>query len=117
EDDSAGKGWRQPTPPPGNDDVHSNKGGENVEFSEERLKELNELLEVDELSDEVIVERVKQFSEDAKTLTELRKEVDSKKKFAEEYPAEAERMKKLEEREREREIIAFSESFADKRIT
>lgn len=133
EDDSAEGGWRRETPTPEGEDGSipprpvtnpNDKGGENgmpMSFSEEQLKELRKLLEVEgddtEINEDLVINRVKAFSEELTPLRELKARSESKKKFAEEYPEEAARLEKLQERDREHFVKSFSESFEKARIS
>lgn len=126
EDDAAEGGWRRDTPPAGEDgsvpnrsDTVTNpnqvKGGE--EMNEEQLLELRKLLGIaDDASVEMILAATKEFSEELEPLRELRQKVEAKKKFAEEYPEEAQRLEKLETRDREHFAKTFSDDFAAARI-
>jgi hypothetical protein len=101
-------------------DPNKNKGGENMQFSEEQLTELRGLLELEddtELEPEVVLAKAKAFSEELTPLRELRKKHEAKKKFAEDYPEEANRLADLQERDRQAQVKSFSESFASRRLT
>lgn len=89
------------------------EGGE-IELTPEQIQELREITGIDEHGD--IVATVKAMSEELEPLRELRKQAEAKKKFAEEYPDEAERLALLEKDSQENSAKKFSESFETRRI-
>lgn len=130
-DENVDKGWRRDTPPPGEDGSVPNRsatvtdpnkvmsGGEEVEFSDERLAELRELLglgEDDELNEDTVVSHIQNLNAELKPLQRVREEVESKKKFAVEYPDEAKMLAELQEQKRESFVSTFTDSFEKRRI-
>lgn len=114
------------TPAPGEDGTvpsrpvtgaPNSEGGESV-MTEEQLKELRTALGLDADADaDKVLATVTSMSEELQPLRELRASTESKKKFAEEYPEEANRLALLEQRDQESFAKAFSESFVSARIT
>jgi hypothetical protein len=127
EDDSAGN--RIDTPPAGEDGTvpdrsttvtgspgHINEGGEVM--TDEQLIELRKLLGIAEDADaDAVLAGAKTMSEELEPLRELKATLESKKKFAEDYPDEAKRLAELQERDQENFAKQFSESFVSARIT
>lgn len=128
EDDSADGGWRRDTPPAGEDGTVPDRsktvtdpnnpqdkedGGE-ITLTKEELEELRTITGIDEHGD--VVSAVKAMSEELKPLRELRENVESQKKFEEEYPAEARKLAELEEESQRNFAKQFSESFEDRRV-
>lgn len=130
-DSSATKGFRRETPPEGEDGSVPNRsatvtdpnkvsaGGEEVEFSDERLAELREALglgDEDEITEDTVVSHIQNLNAELKPLQKVREEVESKKKFAVEYPEEAKMLADLQEQKRENFVNTFTDSFEKRRL-
>jgi hypothetical protein len=116
---------RVDTPAPGEDGsipsrpvTDPNPLGEGGEvMTEEQLKELRTALGLEEDADaDKVLVAAKAMSEELEPLRELRSNVESKKKFAEEYPEEAKRLAMLEESDQKNFAKTFSESFVSARV-
>jgi signal peptide peptidase SppA len=128
-DESADKGWRRDTPPPGEDGTVPSrsdtvtgqhlKGGDVM--NEELLKQLMSSLGItasgDTAKDEAaITAAVNSLNAEVQPIRELKAKSEQRQQFAEMYPAEAKRLADLEARDRETTTKAFSASFANARV-
>lgn len=106
------------TPPPGEDGSIPSRpvtGGEMVATAEEILAALREKLELSDEAD--IVQHVGDMNDELEPLRELKKEHSERRQFAEAYPAEFERLQRLEAESRENFAKTFSEKLATRRLT
>jgi signal peptide peptidase SppA len=120
-DDSADSGSRIDTPPAGEDgtvpnrsDTVETRAREEEGMSEFDIAALRALLGVDEDAD--VMAHITAMQAELGPLRELQKEHAERKRFSEEYPAEYERMQKLEAKDRESESRRFRESLNARRL-
>lgn len=123
-DDAADDGWRVETPPIAKDDPEdsvdtdtAHMGDENdLDQGGDKVDE-GKLREVFGIADDVdIVAHAEKLTADAASLAELRSATEKALAFSEQFPEEYKRMQRLEESNRKADALAFSESYAGKRL-